>query len=120
MMNNKLNDQQRVCIANRLKASLEDSLVGVEEVAVLYNTTVQRIYQCTSPAKIAARRVTLKLPPPLSSINGRRKLWRLGDLLENIREQCIGINGRILSTTTVQGKSAPAKQPKRMGRQRGN
>lgn len=80
----KLTEQQRAAIAWRLKFSPRDMAVGVLEAAVLYNTTVERIYQCTSPAKIKAGKVTLQLPPP-AQVNGRRKLWRLGDLLASVR-----------------------------------
>ena len=79
-------------IAKRLKASPDDVAVGVLEVAVLYNTSVERVYQCTSPAKIREGKVTLSLPPLLLA-NGRRKLWRLGDLLEGLRAKGYAASG---------------------------
>lgn len=124
-MKNKLTDQDRLAIAKRLKASSDDSAVGVAEVAVLYNTTVARIYQCTSPAKVAAGKVTLCLPRALPNVNGRRKVWRLGDLLEKIRSHVgVDIGGGAQTTAAIQGPglgdSSPAKPVTRMGRPRAN
>lgn len=114
----KLTEQQRAAIAKRLKASPDDVAVGVLEVAVLYNTSVERIYQCTSPAKIAAGKVTLQLPP-LLQINGRRKLWRLGDLLASARAKTLATSADTDDQAPVAAdKPSAKKKVKTMGRPR--
>ena len=114
----KLTEQQRAAIAWRLKSSPEDMAVGVLEAAVLYNTTVERIYQCTSPAKIAAGKVTLQLPP-LAKVNGRRKLWRLGDLLASVRAKTLATSVDTDYQVPDAADKPPAKKKaKTMGRPR--
>lgn len=115
----RLTDLQRLAIARRLRVSSEDAVVGVREAAVLYNTSVERIHQATAPTKVLAGKVTLKLPPSLPGLNGRQKVWRLGDLLEAIRAASAAAKAvgpaTANSASEGRGASAPAS---RMGRPR--
>ena len=122
MMIQKLTESQRAAIAKRLKDSPEDVAAGVLEAAVLYNTSVDRIYQCTSAAKLKAGQVTLKLPP-LLLVNGRRKLWRLGDLLAAIRESAPASSASANTNHPARvatDESSAKKKGKTMGRPRGS
>lgn len=75
----KLTESERLEIAKRLAVSDRQMLIGVREVAVLFNTSVASIQQACSAKRIARGDVTLKLPPRVSGL-GRRVAWRHGDI----------------------------------------
>lgn len=78
-MTQRLTDQERLKIARLLAVLDRDAVIGVNEVAVLLNTTRDRIYQASSAARMARGDVLLRLPERVRII-GRRLGWRHGDI----------------------------------------
>ena len=74
-----MTSNERVDAARLLAVLDRDAIIGVREVAVLLNTTPGRVYQASSPARVAKGDVTLKLPPKVKSI-GRRAGWYHGEI----------------------------------------
>lgn len=81
----KLSDAERLEIARRLAVMDRQMLVGVREVAVLYNTTVASIQQACSVKRIARGDVALRLPERVSGL-GRRVAWLHGDVRDCIAQ----------------------------------
>lgn len=83
-MTKKLNDRERLRLARLLAVLDHDAVIGVDEVAVLLNTTPARIYQASSVARLARGDVRLRLPPRIPVL-GRSLRWRHGDIRAMLR-----------------------------------
>ncbi len=81
----KLTQLERTEIARRLSVLDRDAILGVEELAVLFNTTVARIYQASSPLRQSQCGMTLQLPEKVL-INGRRACWLHGQVRDAIAQ----------------------------------
>jgi hypothetical protein len=109
-MTKKLNVQERIRIAHYLSVLDHDAVVGVDEVAVLLNTTPARVYQASSVARLARGDISLRLPPRLL-ILGRRLGWRHGDI-----RALLGTVGAPPTTERENTRKNPTE--KRLGRPR--
>ncbi len=75
----KLTEADRLAITKRLAAMDRGVIIGVREVAVLYNSTVPSVQQACSTKRLEKGGVNLKLPPRLQGL-GRRVAWLHGDV----------------------------------------
>lgn len=125
----KLSEADRLAIAKRLAVSDRNVVIGVREVAVIYNKSIGAIQQACSSMRVARGDVTLRLPPRVQGL-GRRVGWLLGDvrdLLDRSRSQGAATASRPLgyglaasddARTRAATDGAVPDQPKRMGRRR--
>lgn len=75
----KLTEADRLTIAKRLAVLDRNVVVGVREVAVIYNTSVAAVQQACSAMRMARGDIGLRLPPRLQGL-GRRVGWLHGDV----------------------------------------
>ena len=128
----KLSEADRLAITKRLAVMDRNVVIGVREVAVIYNTTVAAIQQACSAMRVARGDVSLRLPQRVQGI-GRRVGWLHGDvrdLLERGRAQAAASvvpadAGASPAQAPAEGQAqgaVPANEPtndkKRMGRKR--
>jgi hypothetical protein len=120
----KLTEADRLTIAKRLAVLDRNIVIGVREVAVIYNTSVAAVQQACSAMRVARGDVGLVLPPRLQGL-GRRVGWLHGDVRDFLAK------GRPQSAVTapapIQADQAPESAQvglrdeqacKRMGRKR--
>lgn len=120
----KLTEADRLTIAKRLAALDRHVVIGVREVAVIYNTSVAAVQQACSAMRVARGDVGLVLPPRLQGL-GRRVGWMHGDVRDFLAK------GRPQSAVTAPAPMQADKAPqlaqgslrdgdvsKRMGRKR--
>jgi hypothetical protein len=120
----KLTEADRLTIAKRLAVLDRHVVIGVREVAVIYNTSVAAVQQACSAMRVARGDVGLVLPPRLQGL-GRRVGWLHGDVRDFLA------NGRPQSAVTApapmqadqaplstQGGSRDEASRTRMGRKR--
>ena len=107
----KLTDSERIRIARLLAVLDRNAVIGVREVAVLANTTPDRVYQASSAARVAKGGISLKLPPRVKAI-GRSAGWLHGDIRDMLG-QCIAD-----SAPLKQEAPPPAEPARRTGRPR--
>jgi hypothetical protein len=81
----KLTEVERLEIARRLAVMDRQMLVGVREVAVLYNTSIASIQQACSKNRLARGDVALRLPPRIGGL-GRRVVWLHGDVRDCVAQ----------------------------------
>lgn len=81
----KLTEAERLEIARRLAVMDRQMLVGVREVAVLYNTSIASIQQACSKNRLARGDVALRLPPRVGGL-GRRVVWLHGDVRDCVAQ----------------------------------
>ena len=127
----KLTEADRLAITKRLAAMDRDMLIGVREVAVLFNTTVASIQQACSTMRIARGGVNLRLPRRIEGI-GRRVAWLHGEVRDALAASQVPQPPAVPQTATptdpgtesdgAKTESAPSESgmPKkaRMGRKR--
>lgn len=124
----KLTETDRLAIAKRLAVMDRQMIIGVREVAVLYNTTIASVQQACSKKRIARGDVTLKLPPQVNGL-GRRVAWFHGDVRDLLTKAQAASPATWLqvgaptgpASSRVQDGATPAeplKDKKRMGRKR--
>lgn len=124
----KLTEADRLAIARRLAVMDRQMIIGVREVAVLYNTTIASVQQACSKKRIARGDVALKLPPQVKGL-GRRVAWFHGDvrdLLTQAHAASPAASSQVGASTEptsggVQDGATPAeplKEKKRTGRKR--
>lgn len=75
----KLSEAERLAITKRLAVMDRNVVIGVREVAVLYNSTIPSVQQACSTKRLEKGGVNLKLPPRLQGL-GRRVAWLHGDV----------------------------------------
>ena len=110
-MTRKLTDNDRIRIARLLAVLDRNAVIGVREIAVLANTTPDRVYQASSTARVAKGGISLKLPPRVTSI-GRSAGWLHGDIRDMLG-QCVTD-----SAPLKQEALPPAEPNRRKGRPR--
>ena len=107
----KLTDDERIRIARLLAVLDRNAVIGVREIAVLANTTPDRVYQASSSARVAKGGISLKLPPRVTSI-GRSAGWLHGDVRDMLGH-CISD-----SVSEAQKSLLPPEPAMRKGRPR--
>lgn len=110
-MAKKLTDGDRIRIARLLAVLDRNVVIGVREVAVLANTTPDRVYQASSDARVAQGGLSFRLPPKVQCL-GRRAGWLHGDIRDMLGK-CAG------DFASEAQKSLPPDEPaKKKGRPR--
>lgn len=110
-MSTKLTDGERIRIARLLAVLDRNAVIGVREIAVLANTTPDRVYQASSEARMAKGGLSFKLPPKVKCL-GRRAGWLHGDVRDMLGH-CIAD-----SASEAQKALPPAEPAMRKGRPR--
>lgn len=122
----KLTEAERLEIARRLAVMDRQMLVGVRELAVIYNTTVASIQQACSSTRVARGDVALRLPQRVAGL-GRRVAWVYGDVRDCLAQvsSAAGIlpsqsTESALAQKSLAGSSADkaGERASRMGRKR--
>lgn len=110
-MAKKLTDGERIHIARLLAVLDRNAVIGVREIAVLANTTPERVYQASSEARMAKGGLSFKLPPKVKCL-GRRAGWLHGDIRDML--------GHCITDPVHEAqKSLPPNEPaRRKGRPR--
>jgi len=101
----KLTEADRLEIAKRLAVMDRQMLVGVREVAVLYNTSIASIQQACSKNRLARGDVALRLPPRVGGL-GRRVVWLHGD----VRDCVAQAHAQALALALAQAQAQAATQ----------
>ena len=110
-MTRKLTNSERIRIARLLAVLDRNAVIGVREIAVLANTTLNFVYQASSPSRVAKGDISLKLPPRVKSI-GRRAGWLHGDIRDMLGH-CVAD-----SPALTQEALPPSEPTRRKGRPR--
>lgn len=116
-MKRDLTDAERIAIARYLAVLDRGAVIGVREVAVLANTTLNCVYQATSEKRVARGDISLKLPPRVKSI-GRRVGWLHGEIRDMLGHcSSDGVNATA-TPQPIADATANATTTVRMGRRR--
>jgi len=120
----KLTEAERLTIAKRLAVLDRHVVIGVREVAVIYNTSVAAVQQACSAMRVARGDVGLVLPPRLQGL-GRRVGWLHGDVRDFLAkgrpQLAVTAPAPIqadLTPQSTQGGSRDEPSRTRMGRKR--